>query len=69
MLNSARRMTLNIIIDICKSDILIAILYSYLFCRFDMELHAVHQNTKGEIAVIGIWYKIGDPDSLLSKVY
>jgi carbonic anhydrase len=34
-----------------------------------MELHAVHQNTKGEIAVIGIWYKIGDPDSLLSKVY
>ncbi|KAK2416853.1 alpha carbonic anhydrase [Trifolium repens] len=36
--------------------------------KFDMELHAVHQNSKGEIAVIGMWYKIGGPDSLLSKL-
>nr|KYP52001.1 hypothetical protein KK1_026078 [Cajanus cajan] len=35
--------------------------------KFDLELHAVHQNSKGEIAVIGIWYKIGLPDPLLSK--
>jgi len=33
-----------------------------------LELHAVHQNSKGETAVIGIWYKIGRPDRLLSKV-
>jgi len=39
-----------------------------LFCRFALELHAVHQNSKGETAVIGIWYKIGRPDRLLSKV-
>ncbi|CAJ2671529.1 unnamed protein product [Trifolium pratense] len=36
--------------------------------KFDMELHAVHQNSKGEIAVIGIWYKIGGQDSFLSKL-
>lgn len=33
-----------------------------------MEQHCVHQNSKEEIAVIGIWYKIGRPDPLLSKV-
>ncbi|BAT85217.1 hypothetical protein LR48_Vigan04g074400 [Vigna angularis] len=36
--------------------------------KFELELHAVHQNSKGEIAVIGIWYKIGRPDRLLSKL-
>lgn len=36
--------------------------------KFDLELHAVHQNYKGETAVIGIWYKIGRPDPLLSKL-
>ncbi|RDX71754.1 Alpha carbonic anhydrase 4, partial [Mucuna pruriens] len=37
--------------------------------KFDLELHAVHQSSKGEIAVIGIWYKIGRPDPLLSKLH
>ncbi|QCD96975.1 alpha carbonic anhydrase 4-like [Vigna unguiculata] len=36
--------------------------------NFELELHAVHKNSKGEIAVIGIWYKIGRPDRLLSKL-
>ncbi|XP_019455834.1 PREDICTED: alpha carbonic anhydrase 4-like isoform X2 [Lupinus angustifolius] len=36
--------------------------------KFDLELHAVHQNSKEETAVIGVWYKIGLPDSLLSKL-
>ena len=36
--------------------------------KFDMELHAVHQTSKGETAVIGILYKIGSPDPLLSKL-
>ncbi|QCD96974.1 alpha carbonic anhydrase 4-like [Vigna unguiculata] len=36
--------------------------------KFELELHAVHQNSKGETAVIGIWYKIGRPDRLLSKL-
>ncbi|KAG5055094.1 hypothetical protein AAZX31_03G117100 [Glycine max] len=36
--------------------------------KFDLELHAVHKTSKGEIAVIGIWYKIGHSDPLLSKL-
>lgn len=40
----------------------------YLLCRFDLELHVVHKNPEGGIAVIGIWYTIGRPDYLLSKV-
>ncbi|KAF1898296.1 hypothetical protein Lal_00033062 [Lupinus albus] len=36
--------------------------------KFDLELHAVHLSSKGETAVIGVWYKIGLPDSLLSKL-
>ncbi|XP_061339026.1 alpha carbonic anhydrase 4-like [Gastrolobium bilobum] len=36
--------------------------------KFDLELHAVHQNSKGEIAVIGVWYQIGQADPLLSKL-
>ncbi|KAF1881238.1 hypothetical protein Lal_00023274 [Lupinus albus] len=35
---------------------------------FDLELHAFHQSSKGQMAVIGVWYKIGAPDSLLSKL-
>ncbi|XP_019425172.1 PREDICTED: alpha carbonic anhydrase 4-like [Lupinus angustifolius] len=35
---------------------------------FDLELHAFHQSSKGEMAVIGVWYKIGRPDPLLSKL-
>ncbi|KAK7336518.1 hypothetical protein VNO77_17061 [Canavalia gladiata] len=37
--------------------------------KFDLELHAVHRNSKGEIAVIAILYKIGHPDYLLSKLF
>ncbi|KAK7396220.1 hypothetical protein VNO78_17070 [Psophocarpus tetragonolobus] len=36
--------------------------------QFDLELHIVHQTSKGETAVIGIVYKIGRPDPLLSKL-
>lgn len=39
--------------------------YTY---RFNLELHLVHQSTDGKIAVVGIMYKIGRPDSLLSLV-
>ena len=39
--------------------------YTY---RFNLELHLVHQSTDGKIAVVGIMYKIGRPDSLLSVV-
>ncbi|PWA38495.1 bifunctional monodehydroascorbate reductase and carbonic anhydrase nectarin-3 [Artemisia annua] len=38
---------------------------SYTY-RFNLELHLVHQSTDGKIAVVGIMYKIGRPDSLLS---
>nr|GEY71448.1 alpha carbonic anhydrase 7-like [Tanacetum cinerariifolium] len=34
--------------------------------EFNLELHLVHQSTDGKIAVVGIMYKIGRPDSLLS---
>ncbi|KAJ0502844.1 putative carbonic anhydrase [Helianthus annuus] len=34
--------------------------------RYNLELHLVHQSTDGKIAVVGIMYKIGRPDSLLS---
>ncbi|EXB75896.1 hypothetical protein L484_022573 [Morus notabilis] len=40
--------------------------------RFHMELHMVHQSTdktvKNNIAVIGVLYKLGRPDSFLSKL-
>ncbi|CAJ1913026.1 unnamed protein product [Sphenostylis stenocarpa] len=36
--------------------------------KFDLELHVVHQNSVGERAAIGIWYKIGDSDPLLSEL-
>ncbi|KAJ0783878.1 putative carbonic anhydrase [Helianthus annuus] len=34
--------------------------------RYNLELHLVHQSTDGKIAVVGIMYKIGRPDSTLS---
>ncbi|KAJ9559006.1 hypothetical protein OSB04_013620 [Centaurea solstitialis] len=36
--------------------------------RFNLELHLVHQSTDGKVAVVGIMYKIGRPDSLLSML-
>ncbi|XP_065856255.1 alpha carbonic anhydrase 7-like [Euphorbia lathyris] len=40
--------------------------------RYEMELHMVHENTdpnvKNKIAVVGLLYKIGQPDSFLSKL-
>lgn len=41
--------------------------------RYDMELHMVHlssdPNVTNKIAVVGVLYKIGRPDSFLSKVH
>lgn len=34
--------------------------------RLDLELHMVHQTPSGQIAVIGVLYRIGKPDTLLS---
>ncbi|KAK9058603.1 hypothetical protein SSX86_023445 [Deinandra increscens subsp. villosa] len=34
--------------------------------RYNLELHLVHQSADGKIAVVGIMYKIGRPDSVLS---
>ncbi|KAG4988996.1 hypothetical protein JHK82_031327 [Glycine max] len=34
--------------------------------QFDLELHMVHEASSGEIAVIGMLYKAGRPDPLLS---
>ncbi|KVI00184.1 hypothetical protein Ccrd_021569, partial [Cynara cardunculus var. scolymus] len=36
--------------------------------RFNLELHLVHESIDGKVAVIGIMYKIGRHDSLLSMV-
>ncbi|PON49015.1 Carbonic anhydrase, alpha-class [Parasponia andersonii] len=40
--------------------------------RYDMEMHMVHISTdekvKNKIAVVGVLYKLGRPDSLLSKL-
>ncbi|KAI9077860.1 hypothetical protein K1719_040206 [Acacia pycnantha] len=36
--------------------------------RLDLELHMVHETDAGEIAVIGILYKIGTPDAFLSSL-
>ncbi|KAE8696702.1 Alpha carbonic anhydrase 5 [Hibiscus syriacus] len=35
--------------------------------RYDLELHLVHESADGKIAVVGIMYKIGRPDSFLSS--
>ncbi|KAF5822783.1 putative carbonic anhydrase [Helianthus annuus] len=36
--------------------------------RFNLELHLVHQSIDEKVAVIGILYKIGRPDSFLEKM-
>ncbi|KAJ0020680.1 hypothetical protein Pint_32132 [Pistacia integerrima] len=36
--------------------------------RFDLEAHMVHESTDGKVAVVGILYKIGRPDSFLSSI-
>ncbi|GFS30906.1 alpha carbonic anhydrase 7 [Actinidia rufa] len=36
--------------------------------RFDLECHMVHESKSKRIAVIGIMYKIGRPDSFLSEI-
>ncbi|KAJ0970352.1 hypothetical protein J5N97_023229 [Dioscorea zingiberensis] len=36
--------------------------------RFALEAHLVHQSTDGKIAVVGIMYKIGRPDSFLKEL-
>ncbi|KAL7138429.1 hypothetical protein ABFS83_10G163200 [Erythranthe nasuta] len=36
--------------------------------RFDMELHAVHMSSEGELAVVGILYELGPPDSFLARI-
>lgn len=36
--------------------------------RFNLELHIVHQSADEKIAVVGILYEIGSPDSFLSMI-
>ncbi|KAK4607080.1 hypothetical protein RGQ29_001057 [Quercus rubra] len=36
--------------------------------QFDLEVHLVHESSDGKVAVIGIMYKIGRPDSFLSSL-
>lgn len=38
------------------------------FRRFALELHMVHQSADERVAVVGIMYKIGRPDSFLTEV-
>ncbi|CAA0829859.1 Alpha carbonic anhydrase 4 [Striga hermonthica] len=35
---------------------------------FNMELHMVHNNSQGQIAVVGILYALGRPDTFLTKL-
>lgn len=37
-------------------------------CRFEMEVHLVHQSRENKTAVLGIMYKRGRPDTFLSEV-
>ncbi|KAI3471346.1 hypothetical protein Pfo_031673 [Paulownia fortunei] len=36
--------------------------------RFKMEIHMVHNNSLGQISVVGIMYKLGRPDPFLAKL-
>ncbi|KAL3750961.1 hypothetical protein ACJRO7_011875 [Eucalyptus globulus] len=36
--------------------------------RFDLELHMVHESLNGKVAVVGIMYKLGRPDTFLSMM-
>ncbi|XP_050229243.1 alpha carbonic anhydrase 4-like [Mercurialis annua] len=43
--------------------------HSFNGTRYDLELHMVHQNSHGQVAVVGIVYRYGEPDSFLSKLF
>lgn len=47
-------------------------MYNVFFIRYDLELHMVHvardPSLKNNIAVVGLFYKIGHHDAFLSKV-
>ncbi|KAF8044255.1 hypothetical protein BT93_A2290 [Corymbia citriodora subsp. variegata] len=36
--------------------------------RFDLELHMVHESAEGKVAVVGVMYKLGRPDTFLSTI-
>ncbi|KAG6631823.1 hypothetical protein I3843_13G101600 [Carya illinoinensis] len=36
--------------------------------KFDLEVHMVHESSDGKVAVVGIMYTIGRPDSFLSSI-
>ncbi|KFK28694.1 hypothetical protein AALP_AA7G034200 [Arabis alpina] len=36
--------------------------------RYDMELHMVHQSDRGKLAVIGVLFKLGQPNKFLTKL-
>ncbi|KAF8039855.1 hypothetical protein BT93_B2156 [Corymbia citriodora subsp. variegata] len=36
--------------------------------RFDLEMHMVHESAEGKVAVIGVMYKLGRPDTFLSAM-
>ncbi|KAK3442326.1 alpha carbonic anhydrase 7 [Eucalyptus grandis] len=36
--------------------------------RFDLELHMVHDSPEGKVAVVGVMYKLGRPDTFLSTM-
>ncbi|KAI5682809.1 hypothetical protein M9H77_04037 [Catharanthus roseus] len=36
--------------------------------RYNLELHLVHKNSYGQLAVIGILYKLGHPDTFLAEL-
>ncbi|XP_050228448.1 alpha carbonic anhydrase 7-like [Mercurialis annua] len=36
--------------------------------RYDLEIHKVHESKDGKVAVVGIMYKIGRPDSFLASL-
>lgn len=37
-------------------------------CRYELEIHLVHNNSLGHLAVVGIVYKLGRPDPFLAKL-
>ena len=37
-------------------------------CSYALEMHMVHESPDGKVAVVGIMYTIGRPDSFLSSV-
>lgn len=37
-------------------------------CRYELEIHLLHNNSLGHLAVVGIVYKLGRPDPFLAKL-